>query len=152
VEAFPKATVSSCGAFGDGKIGAGHAVYREGLRRGEPGIMAIFEERPRGYMERADSFGLNLVTPRRRGSSKSFTSSARSSVDETCRRFSTPIVRVGAKRLAIDSLVGFRDGALAPGFRADFRESLYRMIGSVDRTGSRLLTRSKWRTNLPRCR
>ena len=34
----------------------------------------------------------------------------------------------------IDSLAGF-EMALAPGFRADFRESLYRMIGALTRTG-----------------
>ena len=34
----------------------------------------------------------------------------------------------------IDSLAGF-EMALAPSFRADFRESLYRMIGAVTRTG-----------------
>ena len=45
-----------------------------------------------------------------------------------------PSKRIGAKRLVIDSLVGF-EMALAPGFRADFRESLYRMIGGVDRSG-----------------
>jgi circadian clock protein KaiC len=36
----------------------------------------------------------------------------------------------------IDSLAGF-EMALAPGFRADFRESLYRMIGALTRTGVR---------------
>ena len=40
----------------------------------------------------------------------------------------------GAKRLVIDSLVGF-EMALAPGFRDDFRESLYRMIVAL--TGGR---------------
>jgi circadian clock protein KaiC len=34
----------------------------------------------------------------------------------------------------VDSLAGF-ELALAPGFRADFRESLYRMIGALTRTG-----------------
>ncbi len=42
--------------------------------------------------------------------------------------------RRGAKRLVIDSLAGF-ELALAPGFRTDFRESLYRMIGALTRTG-----------------
>jgi circadian clock protein KaiC len=41
---------------------------------------------------------------------------------------------IGCKRLVIDSLVGF-EMALAPGFRADFRESLYRMIGALTRLG-----------------
>jgi circadian clock protein KaiC len=41
---------------------------------------------------------------------------------------------IGCKRLVIDSLVGF-EMALAPGFRADFRESLYRMIAALTRLG-----------------
>ena len=44
------------------------------------------------------------------------------------------VERTGAKRLVIDSLAGF-ELALAPGFRDDFRESLYRMIGALTRTG-----------------
>jgi circadian clock protein KaiC len=44
------------------------------------------------------------------------------------------VERTGAKRLVIDSLAGF-ELALAPGFREDFRESLYRMIGALTRTG-----------------
>ena len=49
------------------------------------------------------------------------------------------IERVGAKRLVIDSLVGF-EMALAPGFRADFRESLYRMIGALTGAGVTILS------------
>ena len=49
------------------------------------------------------------------------------------------IERVGAKRLVIDSLVGF-EMALAPGFRADFRESLYRMIGALTGAGITILS------------
>ena len=49
------------------------------------------------------------------------------------------IERVGAKRLVIDSLVGF-EMALAPGFRADFRESLYRMIGALTGAGVTVLS------------
>ena len=50
-----------------------------------------------------------------------------------------PSNRVGAKRLVIDSLVGF-EMALAPGFRADFRESLYRMIGALTGAGITILS------------
>jgi circadian clock protein KaiC len=42
--------------------------------------------------------------------------------------------KIGCKRLVIDSLVGF-EMALAPGFRTDFRESLYRMIAALTRMG-----------------
>ena len=40
---------------------------------------------------------------------------------------------------AIDSLVGF-EMALAPGFRADFRESLYRMICALTGAGITILS------------
>jgi len=46
---------------------------------------------------------------------------------------------VGARRLVIDSLVGF-EMALAPGFREDFRESLYRMIVALTGAGVTILT------------
>ena len=49
------------------------------------------------------------------------------------------IERVDAKRVVIDSLVGF-EMALAPGFRADFRESLYRMIGALTGAGITILS------------
>jgi len=44
------------------------------------------------------------------------------------------VKQLGCKRLVIDSLVGF-EMALAPGFREDFRESLYRMIAALTRLG-----------------
>ena len=43
------------------------------------------------------------------------------------------------KRLVIDSLAGF-EMALAPGFRADFRESLYRMITALTGVGVTILS------------
>ena len=46
---------------------------------------------------------------------------------------------IDAKRLVIDSLVGF-EMALAPGFRDDFRESLYRMMISLTGTGVTVLS------------
>ena len=49
------------------------------------------------------------------------------------------IKKIGAKRLVIDSLAGF-EMALAPGFRDDFRESLYRMICALTGTGVTILS------------
>jgi circadian clock protein KaiC len=60
-------------------------------------------------------------------------------VDETMFAILDAIKRVGAKRLVIDSLVGF-EMALAPGFRADYRESLYRMIGALTGAGITILS------------
>ena len=50
------------------------------------------------------------------------------------RKSRTPSRLIGAKRVSIDSLSGF-ELALAPTFREDFRESLYRMVGSLTGLG-----------------
>ena len=52
------------------------------------------------------------------------------SVDETMEEIALAVRAIGAKRVAIDSLSGF-ELALAPSFRDDFRESLYRMVGAL---------------------
>jgi len=49
------------------------------------------------------------------------------------------VQKIGAKRLVIDSLAGF-EMALSPGFRADFRESLYRMIFALTGIGVTILS------------
>ena len=51
-----------------------------------------------------------------------------------CTRSSDAVKEIGAKRVVLDSLVGF-EMALAPDFRHEFRESLYRMIGALTRLG-----------------
>src|SRR5476649_1588196 len=61
------------------------------------------------------------------------------SVDETMREILDTVAKTGAKRVVIDSLAGF-EMALAPSFRTDFRESLYRMIGALTRTGVTIVT------------
>jgi circadian clock protein KaiC len=61
------------------------------------------------------------------------------SVDETMREILDTVKRLNAKRLVIDSLVGF-EMALAPGFRVDFRESLYRMIAALTGAGVTIFT------------
>jgi circadian clock protein KaiC len=48
------------------------------------------------------------------------------------------VSRMRARRLVIDSLSGF-ELALAPTFREDFRESLYRMVASLTSTGLTVL-------------
>jgi circadian clock protein KaiC len=128
------------GPSGTGKSALATQFIAEGLRKGEPGIMAIFEERPKGYTDRADSFGLNLETPQQKGKLEIlYLRPLDLSVDETMQEILDAIKRVGAKRLAIDSLVGF-EMALAPGFRADFRESLYRMIAALTGAGVTILS------------
>ena len=73
--------------------------------------------------------------PRRTARSRSSTSGRWTSRSmRRCTKSSTRSSKIGCKRLVIDSLVGF-EMALAPGFRTDFRESLYRMIAALTRLG-----------------
>ena len=60
-------------------------------------------------------------------------------MEESLQAILDAVKEVGAKRLVIDSLVGF-EMALAPGFRTDFRESLYRMMASLTGTGVTVLS------------
>ena len=128
------------GPSGTGKSALATQFVAEGLRHGEPGIIAIFEERPPGYTDRADSFGLKFDTAQKKGKLEIlYLRPLDLSVDEMMQEILDAIERVGAKRLVIDSLVGF-EMALAPGFRADFRESLYRMIGALTGAGVTILS------------
>ena len=128
------------GPSGTGKSALATQFIAEGIRRGESGIMAIFEERPEGYTQRASAFGLNLRAAQEKGTLETlYLRPLDLSVDETMQEILDAIKRVGAKRLVIDSLVGF-EMALAPGVRADFRESLYRMIGALTGAGITILS------------
>jgi len=128
-------SVLIAGPSGTGKSALATQFIAEGIRHGEPGIMAIFEERPEGYTKRAGTFGLKLDEAQKKGMLETlYLRPLDLSVDETMQEILDAIDRIGAKRLVIDSLVGF-EMALAPGFRADFRESLYRMIGALTGAG-----------------
>ena len=128
------------GPSGTGKSALATQFVAEGIRHREPAIIAIFEERPEGYTERAASFGLDLKTPQTKGILEIlYLRPLDLSVDETMQEILDAVERVGAKRLVIDSLVGF-EMALAPGFREDFRESLYRMIVALTGAGVTILS------------
>jgi circadian clock protein KaiC len=133
-------SVLVAGPSGTGKSALATQFIAEGLRSGESGIMAIFEERPEGYSRRAESFGLHLKQAEAEGTLEIlYLRPLDLSVDETMFAILDAIKRVGARRVVIDSLVGF-EMALAPGFRADFRESLYRMIGALTGAGITILS------------
>lgn len=128
------------GSSGTGKSVIATQFINAGINVGEPGIVAVFEERPEEYAERADSFGLKLNTSIENGHLKViYLRPLDLSVDETMQEILDAIREMGAKRLVIDSLAGF-EMALSPGFRADFRESLYRMIYSLTGLGVTILS------------
>jgi circadian clock protein KaiC len=123
------------GPSGSGKSTLGMQFIDDGLKKGEPGIVAIFEELPREHVERAKMFGIDFDKPQHDGKLKLiYLRPLDLSVDETVHEIVNAVKEIGARRLVIDSLVGF-EMALAPGFRTDFRESLYRMIAALTRLG-----------------
>jgi circadian clock protein KaiC len=133
-------SVLVAGPSGAGKTTLGLHFIAEGLRRGEPGMVAVFEEIPAEYAQRAAVFGFDFDTPQKDGMLKIiYLRPLDLSVDETVYEIVNGVKNLGCKRLNIDSLVGF-EMALAPGFRADFRESLYRMIVALTRLGVTIIS------------
>jgi circadian clock protein KaiC len=128
-------SVLLAGPSGTGKSVLASEFIAEGLRSGQPAIIAIFEERPEGYAARAKSLGMDFKKPLEDGTLEIlYLRPLDLSVDEAMQEVLDAIERTGAKRLVIDSLTGF-EMALAPGFRTDFRESLYRMIAALTGVG-----------------
>jgi circadian clock protein KaiC len=123
------------GSSGTGKSAFGTTFIAEGLRRGEPGVMVVFEERPEDVVRRAKNLGQDLAMAEREGTLKLlYLRPLDLSVDETVHEIVKSVKEIGARRLVIDSLVGF-EMALAPGFREDFRESLYRLVAALTGMG-----------------
>jgi circadian clock protein KaiC len=128
-------SVLVAGPSGTGKSILATQFIAEGLRHGEPAVIAVFEERPKEYAARASTFGLDLTTAVREGNLKIlYLRPLDLSVDEMLHAMLEAVREVGAKRVVIDSLMGF-EMALAPTFRLDFRESLYRMIAAITGIG-----------------
>lgn len=127
--------VMLAGATGTGKSTFGMLFAAEGLRRGESVVVAGFEEYPTDYLSRLRSFDIDpdaMVTEGRLRIA--YLRPLDLSVDETLAELLTSVRESGATRVIIDSLTGF-ELALAPGFRSDFRESLYRLVGALTATG-----------------
>lgn len=132
---IPRAySVLVSGPSGSGKTMLSNDFLLEGARKGEPGVVALFEKRPTDFLQTTPHRGMleRLVAE-----NKLAIVSVRPldlSVDETLTAIRDAVVRIGAKRAVIDSLSGL-ELALAPTFREDFRESLYRMIGTLTGMG-----------------
>ncbi|MGV8894691.1 MAG: RAD55 family ATPase [Burkholderiaceae bacterium] len=125
------------GPSGSGKSILATEFLAEGVRRGEPGVIAAFEKSPSqllskklyalvktGHVGAIDTRSLDL------------------SIDETLHDLIKMIQRMQAKRVVIDSLSGFQL-ALAPQFSEDFRGSLYRMIAELTSMGTTILMTSE---------
>src|SRR5918911_3505613 len=123
------------GASGTGKSVLTAQFITAGVQQGEPGVIAVFEEHPQEYLRRAQRLGLDLEEMVRQGRlAVIYIRPLDLSPDETLLAIRAAVARVGARRVAIDSVSGF-ELALAPDFRQDFRESLYRLVGGLTGSG-----------------
>ena len=121
------------GPSGSGKTILATEFLAEGVRRGEPGVIAAFEKSPSQLL--SDKL-LSLVKAGHVGVID--TRSLDLSIDETLHDLIDMIKKMKAKRVVIDSLSGF-ELALAPEFSEDFRGSLYRMIAELTHMGISIL-------------
>ncbi|MET0794367.1 MAG: ATPase domain-containing protein [Polyangiaceae bacterium] len=122
------------GPSGSGKTMLANQFITNGAANGEPGVIAIFEKRPNDYLAtNVQGSALNdLISAKK--IEIVYIRPLDLSIDETLSALREAVLRVGAKRAVIDSLSGL-ELALAPTFREDFRESLYRMVGSLTGMG-----------------
>ncbi len=125
------------GPSGSGKTILATAFLAEGARNGEKGVIVSFEQNPNRARNRvlADLIAagsLSLLDPR----------SPDVSIDEILLLMITAIRRTGASRVVLDSLSGF-ELALAPTFRADYRESLAQLVVALAADGVTVLMTSE---------
>jgi circadian clock protein KaiC len=127
-------SVLLAGPSGSGKSVLATEFIIEGARHDEPGIIAVFEKRPAEYSQGGPSGRRFERFVRERKVGIIQTRPLDLSIDETLHEIVEAIHRLKARRLVIDSLSGF-ELALAPTFREDFRESLYRMVAVLTGMG-----------------
>ncbi len=121
------------GPSGSGKSVLATQFLAEGVKNGEPGVIAAFEKSPNQLL----SHQLNqLVIKGEVGLINTRTLDL--SIDEILHDLITMIAVKQARRVVIDSLSGF-ELALAPVYREDFRESLYRMVAVLTAMGVTVL-------------
>jgi circadian clock protein KaiC len=123
------------GPAGSGKSTVATQFIADGLRQGETAVIAVFEEYPEDYLARADARDSRIGAMIKGGKLELiYLRPLDLSVDEALAAILEAVQRLGATRIVIDSLSGF-EVALAPTFREDFRESLYRLVGTLTATG-----------------
>jgi circadian clock protein KaiC len=127
-------SVLIAGPSGSGKTVLSNQFIVEGVRAGENGIVAVFEKRPNDYLQTTPHGEEFQKMVKKKKLEVLYLRPLDLSIDETLLEILNAVKRLGAKRAVIDSLSGL-ELALAPTFREDFRESLYRMIGALTGLG-----------------
>ncbi|MCU0736708.1 MAG: AAA family ATPase [Methylotetracoccus sp.] len=125
------------GPSGSGKTILATTFLVEGVRRGEPGVIVAFEQTPsqswtRTIDEMVRAGQIGLINTR----------VLDLSIDEIVQHLINLIQKMKASRVVIDSLSGF-ELAVAPTFREDFRESLFRMVAALAGLGVTVLLTSE---------
>ena len=123
------------GPAGSGKSALATHFVAAGLAADERAVVAVFEEHPEDFIGHAKTIRPDLEEMAAKGLLEViYLRPLDLSVDEALLEIQAAVERTHAQRLVIDSLSGF-ELALAPTFRADFRESLYRMVGALTGSG-----------------
>ena len=121
------------GPSGSGKTVLATQFLAEGVRAGEPGVIAAFEKSPNQLLSHkltklVESGHVGVIDTR----------TLDLSIDEILHDLVEMIKRMKAKRVVIDSLSGF-ELALASVFREDFREAVYRLVAVLTGMGVTVL-------------
>ena len=128
-------TAMIVGPSGSGKSTLARHFVAAGAELDEPSVLAVFEEHPGEYLARSGSFGPDLSTLVARGVVEILSLRPLDlSVEETLADIRSAVDREKAKRLVIDSISGF-ELTLAPQFRDDFRESIFRLVSGLAGSG-----------------
>jgi circadian clock protein KaiC len=127
------------GPVGSGKTTTAIQFLAEGVKHREPGVLIMFEETTPKYLDQARSFGFDLEAMVNDGLLEIvYVRPLDLSVDETLYAIQTAVDKVQARRVVLDSISGL-EAALAPAFKEDFLESLYRLLGALTGSGVTIL-------------
>jgi circadian clock protein KaiC len=127
------------GPVGSGKTTIAVQFLAEGAKNREPGVLLIFEETTPKYLDQARSFGVDLEGMVKEGLLEIvYVRPLDLSVDETLYAIQVAVDKVQARRVVLDSISGL-EAALAPVFKEDFLESLYRLLGALTGAGVTIL-------------
>jgi circadian clock protein KaiC len=127
------------GATGTGKSILARRFIAAGAERQESSVLVVFEENVTDYLARSRGTGVELNELVNDGLVEAlFLRPVDLSVDEMLHEIQQAVGRLKARRVVIDSISGF-EVALAPTFRAEFRESLYRLVGELTSMGVTVL-------------
>jgi circadian clock protein KaiC len=130
---WPGATTLVAGPSGSGKTVIGLHFVVSGARRGEPGVVATFQENPTQLQRVAGGFGWSLAED---GIELLYRSPVDLYVDQWVHELLAAVERTGARRVLIETL---GDLAFAAGDETRHREYLHSLVQRCSRRNVSLL-------------